>query len=329
MRKRKASARKPTLRRGATRTPSLRKRRSTQGAVDLRKQNAALERELSDALEYQAATSTILGAIATSPGEIEPVLRTIAESACRLCHAHDAVIFLRAGDQLRLSAHHGPIPMDFGAGPIGRGWVNGRAFLDRKPVHVHDLQAATDEFPDGSEMARRTSNRTVLGVPLLRKDEAIGAISIRRTEVRPFTDRQIELVSIFANQAVIAIENARLLTELRQRTDELSESLEQQTATSDVLRVISSSPTDIRPVLDAILQTAGRLCESEYAIFFRVEEGHCHVVASNNAGADYVKYLEEHPIPVIRGSLVGRAALERRTVHIPDCLTDPEYVMQD
>ena len=329
MRKRKASARKPTRRRDATRTPSQRTPRSTQRAAGLRKQNATLERELSDALEYQAATSTILGAIAASPGEIEPVLRTIAESACRLCQAHDAVIFLRAGDQLCLSAHHGPIPMDFGAGPIGRGWVNGRAFLDRRPVHVHDLQAATDEFPDGSEMARRTSNRTVLGVPLLRKNEAIGAISIRRTEVRPFTDRQIELVSSFADQAVIAIENARLLTELRQRTDELSESLEQQTATSEVLRVISSSPTNIQPVLDAILRTAGRLCESEYAIFFKVQDGHCHVVASNNAGADYVKYLEEHPIPVIRGSLVGRAALERRTVHIPDCLADPEYVMQD
>src|SRR5262245_30775370 len=286
MRKRKASARKPTLRRGATRTPSLRKRRSTQGAVDLRKQNAALERELSDALEYQAATSTILGAIATSPGEIEPVLRTIAESACRLCHAHDAVIFLRAGDQLRLSAHHGPIPMDFGAGPIGRGWVNGRAFLDRKPVHVHDLQAATDEFPDGSEMARRTSNRTVLGVPLLRKNEAIGAISIRRTEVRPFTDRQIELVSSFADQAVIAIENARLFEETQARTRALTEALEQQTATAEVLQVISRSPAHVHPVFEAMVERAAKLCEAHFSAVARFDGELLYLMALNNLSAE-------------------------------------------
>jgi GAF domain-containing protein len=145
--------------------------------------------------------------------------------------------------------------------------------------------------------------------------------------VRPFTDKQIELVTTFADQAVIAIENVRLFEAEQQRARELSESLERQTATSEVLKVISGSPTDIQPVLDAILQTAGRLCQSEYACFFRLRDGKCHLAASNNAEAEYIKYLSEHPISLDRGSLVGRTAFERRTVHIPDCLADPEYTM--
>ena len=128
---------------------------------------------------------------------------------------------------------------------------------------------------------------------------------------------------------MIAIENVRLFDEVQARTRELSESLEQQTATSEVLRVISRSPTDIQPVMVAILETAGRLCESEYACFFKLQDGKYHVAASNNAEAEYVKYLSEHPINLNRSSLVGRTALERCTVHIVDCLADPEYTMHD
>jgi two-component system, NtrC family, sensor kinase len=179
------------------------------------------------------------------------------------------------------------------------------------------------------ESAKIGSFRTMLGVPLLREGVPIGVIVLIRSKVHPFTDKQIELVTTFADQAVIAIENVRLFDEVQARTRDLSESLEQQTATSEVLRVISSSPTDIRPVLDAILQTAGRLCASEYAIFFKLQGGKYHVAGSNNAEAAYIKYLSEHPISPDRGTLVGRTAVERRTIHIPDCLADPEYTRQE
>src|SRR5262249_37492078 len=154
-------------------------------------------------------------------------------------------------------------------------------------------------------------------------------IVLMRKDVRPFSRKEIELVSTFADQAVIAIENVRLFDEVQAQKSDLSEALHQQTATSEVLRVISSSPTDIRPVLDAILQTAGRLCASEYALFFAVEDVQCPVIASNNAAADYVKYLQHHPIARSRGSLVGGIGLARRTVPTPDCLADPEYVLED
>jgi signal transduction histidine kinase len=150
----------------------------------------------------------------------------------------------------------------------------------------------------------------------------VGAFAIYRQEVRPFTDKQIELVTSFACQAVIAIENTRLLNELR-------ESLQQQTATADVLKVISRSTFDLQPVFDAIVATASKLCKAEYALVFRLQDGMCHLAAANNADAAYVKHASEHPIPLGRGSLVGRTAIERKTVHLPDCLADPEYTYVD
>src|SRR5262249_1025618 len=160
----------------------------------------------------------------------------------------DSVLLLRQGESLGIRAHHGPIPVDFAEWPIGRGWVTGRAFVDRSPVHVRDLQASANEFPDGAQFALRLGHRTILAVPLLREDEAIGALAIRRTEIKPFTNKQIELVQTFADQAVIAIENARLFDEVQARTRELSESLEQQTATSEVLKVIASSSGELQQV---------------------------------------------------------------------------------
>ena len=205
----------------------------------------ARTRELQEALEYQTATSDVLNVISRSPSDIQPVLDTIADTAGRLCEAYDVLIRLQDGQLLKGAAHRGPIAADFGPLPIGRGWAMGRAFVDRTPVHVHDLLAAADEFPDGQAMARRLGVRTILATPLMRENEAIGAIAVRRSEVRPFSDKQVALLQTFADQAVIAIENARLFEEVQARTRELQEALEYQTATSEVLSVISRAPSQL------------------------------------------------------------------------------------
>jgi signal transduction histidine kinase len=206
----------------------------------------ARTRDLSEALEQQTATSEVLGVIAASPTNIQPVLETIAENACRLCEAYDSVIFLREGERLRGRAHHGPISI-LGEGPIERGWVTGRAFVDREPVHVHDLQGAADEFPDGSERALRFGHRTTLGIPLLREDEAIGTLLIRRAEVRPFTDNQIALLTTFARQAVIAIENVRLFDEIQDKNQQLAQ------ASQNKSQFLSSMSHELRTPLNAII----------------------------------------------------------------------------
>src|SRR5262249_12756784 len=148
------------------------------------------------------------------------------------------------------------------------GWASGRAVADRKPVHVHDLSAERDEFPEWHELVLRQGLRTTLSVPLLRENEAIGSLAVRRAEVQPFTEKQIELAETFADQAVIAIENVRLFDAEQQRTRELSEALEQQTATSEVLRVISSSPGQLEPVFEAMLQNATRICEAKFGTMY-------------------------------------------------------------
>ena len=215
--------------------------------------------------------------------------------AARLCEAYDLGIFLRQGELLCQRAHHGPIP-HLADLPIGRGFVNGRAFVDRAPVHVHDLQISAHEFPDGSKAALRLGHRTVLAVPLLREDEAIGTLQIRRTEVKPFTDKQIELVKTFADQAVIAIENVRLFDEVQARTRELSESLEQQTATSEVLQVISSSPGELEPVFNAMLANAIRICEAKFGVLFLAEGDAFRAVALHGVPAAYAEARSKEPV---------------------------------
>jgi len=204
--------------------------------ADLQKQVGILTRERDDALEQQRAAAEVLKIISASPAEFRPVLEVIVESAARFCDADDVTIFELDGQDLCTAAHQGPVPQEIGVRfPCTHGSVSGRAIIDRKAVHVIDLQAEAEEFPEGIAFARRLGHRTTAGVPLLREGVAIGAILLRRTEVSPFTDKQIALLGTFADQAVIAIENARLLNELRRRTTDLSKSLEELRTTQDRL----------------------------------------------------------------------------------------------
>ena len=289
--------------------------------------------QLTEALEQQTATSEILRVISSSPSDIRPVLDAVGENAARLCDANNAVVYKLDGGLLRQMASYGGLPTTShpAAGlPVDRDRVTGRAVFDRRTIHVHNLATEDAEFPQGSKDARRDGHRTTLATPLLREGVPLGAILIRRMEVRPFSERQIKLLETFADQAAIAIENTRLFEEVQARTRELQEALEYQTATSEVLAVIGRSPSELQPVLDTIVATAARLCEAEFALVYRLkEDGLYHVAAANNADAAFVKHTAEHPVAPDRGSALGRAALERKPAHFPDCLADPEFTFHD
>jgi signal transduction histidine kinase len=222
-------------------------------------ENVRLFNETKEALERQTATSEILRVISSSPTDVQPVFDAIAESAVRLCDAMFGGIFQVDGDKLRAAGRHGPMAAHGLVMPINRGTVAGRTVLERRAVHVADLQAEVDEFPEGSAIAKELGHRTTLGIPLLREGVALGAVVVRRADVGPFADKQISLLETFADQAVIAIENVRLFTELQTSNRDLSKALDTQTATSDILRVISRSQTDVQPVFDAIMVSALRL----------------------------------------------------------------------
>jgi len=290
----------------------------------------ALRRELAEAREQQAATAEILAAISNSPTDAYGVFAEIAASAARLCDAYDAGVLQHAGDHLLVVAQQGPIPVLGSIGqatlPLKRGVLIGRAVLDRQTVHVADLQAETVEYPEGSEFARRLGHRTMLAVPLIRAGEAIGAIYIRRTEVRPFTDRQIDLLKTFADQAVIAIENTRLFEEVQASKRELQESLEYQTATSAVLEVISRSPTDAKPVFDSIALSAASLCGAQFCHVFRFDGDLIHYAASNASSLEQISRIRDrYPIAPGRASATARCILTASVVEIPDVHLDPEY----
>jgi two-component system NtrC family sensor kinase len=296
--------------------PAARKSRKSEGT-----RVHDLEKRLAEALDQQTATSEILRVIASSPTDLQSVLDAMAERAARLCAGYDGVIHRLEGDVLRLVAHHGPIP----GAPSGyrqpaiRGTAAGRSVCDGTTVHVVDLQAEVVEFPEGSAIARRFGHRTVLSVPLLREGVAIGAIVVRRTEVRPFSDAQIELLKTFANQAVIAIENVRLFNETK-------EALERQTATSEILSVISSSPTDVQPVFDAIARNAVTLCGGIRALVLRFDGVMLHIAGHHNMSPDVVDRVDRaFPRRPGRDYPPGRAFLERSVVHVPDLQAATEF----
>src|SRR5262249_19372364 len=262
--------------------------------VRLFKELEERNRDLTEALEQQTATSEILRVIASSPTDIQPEFDSIARSAARLCEAFDVMVLRVDGDVVRIVAHHGPIPA--GDVPLHRGTLGGRTVIDRRLFHIRDLQTEVDEFPEGSALARERGFRTTLSVPLLRDDIAIGNIQVRRDEVRPFTPAQIKLLETFADQAVIAIENVRLFKELEERNRQITAALEQQTATSEILRVIASSPTDIQPVLDVVAENAARLCDSTDAQIWRVDGDLARKAASFGAVSAVLGVGEGRPI---------------------------------
>ncbi|MCP4615094.1 MAG: GAF domain-containing protein [Bradyrhizobium sp.] len=289
----------------------------------------ARTRELSEALTYQTGSANILRVIASSPTDVEPVLHSIVESACELCDANDAVVLLRDADDLRFSAHYGPIPINVDKWPIGRDWAGGRAFVDRATVHVPDIFAEeASEFTASRTLTERsgvTEIHSILAVPLLREGESIGAILLRRQEKRPFSEKQIGLLQTFADQAVIAIGNVRLFEEVQQRTRELSESLQFQTASSDVLKVISSSPDTLQPVLDAIVQTSRELCGSDGATIVLFRDRKAHFAALAGPPPQHFEYLRDNPAAIDEpGSLFDRMIRERRTLHFANVMDDPE-----
>ena len=285
-------------------------------------------RELSESLEQQTATSEVLSVISRSPGELEPVFQAMLANATRLCEASYGGMWLCEGDAFRAATHHGGLPAEF----VDR-WRSGtlfqpspnlpmaRAIKTRRPIHIVDLRE-TEAYREGYPMAVAGVNvagiRSMVAVPMFKENEPIGVLSIYRKEVRPFTERQIELVQNFAAQAVIAIENTRLLNELR-------ESLQQQNATADVLKVISRSTFDLPKVLGTLVESATKLCNADKAYIYQQHDGAYQFAASYGFSAELLDYARQNPITPGRGTITGRVVLGGKTVHVEDVLTDPEF----
>jgi len=292
-------------------------------------ENVRLFNETKESLEQQTAISEVLRVISNSPTDVKPVLDAVAERAATICDAVDARILLEDGDKLRHIAGFGEMPIGVKLGdtiPLTRGSVAGRAMLERMPIHVEDLLAVpAEEFPVTRELRDRVGHRTILVVPLMREQRALGAITLRRMETRPFTEKQIALLKTFADQAAIAIENVRLFNE----TDE---ALKQQTATAEVLKTISRSTFDLEAVLQTLVDNAARLSGATRAVMHRPDENGVYApVVTFNYEVDppLVAALRARPIRPGRDSINGRALLEKRPVHVPDVLADPEYGRQD
>ena len=290
--------------------------------VRLFKELEAKNRDLTDALEQQTATSEVLGVIAGSPTALESVYRIVLESITRLCAADIAALFLYDGEALTTAASHGttlrfaehlrrsrPRP--------SRETTTRLAALERRPVHVADLLADPQFTPSPLDLYQEENVRTVLSVPMLQEDRLVGVITTWRREVRPFEETQVKLLQTFADQAVIAVENARLFRELEARNRDLTEALEQQMATSDILRVISSSQTDVQPIFDAIVRSAVRLCDGLHSAAVRLDGGLIRLVAVHNWSQDGLALAQQlFPMPPTRDHLTAHAIRESRIIHI-------------
>ena len=285
-------------------------------------------RELSETLEQQTATSEVLQVISSSPGELQPVFDVILDKAVRICQADTATLFLYENSTVHRAARHSgvadaimPIVPSAKSGTM-------RSITTKQIIHIPDY-LADPSYLEGDDFvvaaAERLGIRASLHVPMLREQEVVGAVTIWRKEASAFTKKQIDLIASFAAQAVIAIENTRLLKELRQRTSDLTESLEQQTATAGVLEVISRSAFDLQAVFEAVVESSARLCGASRANIFRFDGERLRIAATYNVPQQVREWLERNPIRPGRQTGTARAALERRTIHIPDVLADPDY----
>jgi signal transduction histidine kinase len=287
----------------------------------------ARNRDLTEALDQQTATSEVLKVISRSAFDLPPVLETLSENAARLCAADQAFIFRFEKGMLNIAVAYNAsmeIREFVKQNPIvpGRYSVTARAALERHTIHIPDILSD----PDYTYPAWQVQPyRAVLGVPMLRGDDLLGVITLNRAEARPFTDKQIDLVTTFADQAVIAIENVRLLQELQSRNRELTEALEQQTATSEVLNVIAHSPVELQPVYQAILGNTTRLCEANIAALFLYDGEVLSTAASHGTTQEFAEHLEHSRPSLSRETTTRLAALERRTVHVTDLLSDPTF----
>jgi GAF domain-containing protein len=304
--------------------------------VRLFKELEVRNRDLTEALEQQTATAEVLKVISRSTFDLQPVLGTLIESATRLCGATQGFVLRFDGDALRVATYYGVSPEfeEYWWQNLirpGSGSASGRAALERRPIHIHDV--LTDPDYRQLEAQKLQGFRTVLAVPMLREDVLVGTITMWKPKVEPFTDKQIALLQTFADQAVIAIENVRLFTELQEKNRavteahaQVTEALEQQTAAGEILRVISSSPTDVQPVFNAIVESAVRLSGAGVGHLFRFDGELLHLVAQHNSIPDYDEVIGRlYPMAPSPGQVSGRAILYRTVVQIADVLTDPEY----
>jgi two-component system, NtrC family, sensor kinase len=289
--------------------------------------------ELAEALEFQTATGEVLRIVASSPENLQPVFDAMLEKAIALCDAKFGTLFLYDGKAFSIVADRN-LPPEYAQVLRGKSFspkTNSgfrRLVESKASVHITDMFDAS--YARGEPLRKAAIElggvRSLVAVPLLKKGELIGSFSIYRDEPGGFAENQIALVTTFADQAVIAIENARLLAELRERTADLARSVDELTATGDVLKIISRSSVDLETVLDALLETAARLCRADQAYMFRRHaDGLHYLIAAHGVSEEGRAYIESHPFAPDRGTTTGRAALERRPIHIPDVLADPEY----